>query len=103
MDRRQSWKAASAVLVILGLQLCGQQVVSGVEAAGLSGTFTTFAAAGLVTSINPAGAVTGFLNSDQCFLRASDGTFTTFSPVESVITYCNAITLGGGVHRYLLL
>lgn len=50
-------------------------------------------------AINPSGAITGFYASDSVhgFLRAADGTITTFDPPGSTFTFAAAINPKGEV------
>jgi hypothetical protein len=52
------------------------------------------------TDINPAGAITGYYQDGSAlrgFLRARDGTFTTFDPLGSIDTFALAINPAGTI------
>ena len=80
------------------------------DASSSVSTFTTFDAPGAGTTgfaagttavgINPEGATTGYYcNAGSChgFLRARDGTFTTFDPPNSIFTQAAAINPEGAI------
>jgi uncharacterized membrane protein len=81
-------KGLSAKLLACRSQLYGQSAHSSTQAAAAGGTFTTFDVPGSnsgatnPTAINSAGAITGYYfdadNLVHSFLRAPDGTVTTF-------------------------
>ena len=97
MNRQRIWKAvgmAIGVLVLVSsLQLYGQQAEAGAEAAAKAATYVVFDVPGSTcegffpfcttpVAINPAKTVTGFYADTNGalhgFVRASDGTITTF-------------------------
>jgi hypothetical protein len=86
VDLRKGTFALCLALCTVGLSL---------SASAQGPTFTTFDAVGGAntygSSINPAGAITGSYNSngDHGFLRARDGTFTTFDPPGGAIFILN--------------
>jgi hypothetical protein len=82
MNPPQVWKAVGAILLVCALQLYGQPTASG------AATCTTFDPLGSTStqpqSINPAGVITGYYFDANFvahgFLRAPNGTLTTFDP-----------------------
>jgi hypothetical protein len=78
------------------LQLRGQQATSGEAStnSGTGGTFTLFE--GAPSGINADGAITGGYFSHS-FLRARDGTFTTFDPPGSLSTQTTGINPAGAI------
>jgi uncharacterized membrane protein len=106
----QFWKLLSVILLVCGLQLYGQQVES--VAAAKVATFIEFDVPGSTCqaaffrcttpiAINPARTVTGFYaDANQAFhgfVRASDGTITTFDPPGSLNTSIVAINPAGAI------
>src|SRR5260370_22296211 len=88
MNRPQIWNVAGVILLVFGLQLYGQQADAG--AAAKAANFIVFDVPGSVgttsaNAINPQGAITGSYadagGAPHGFLRARDGTFTTFGPL----------------------
>jgi hypothetical protein len=118
MNRQRVWKAASMRLalavLVCGLQLSAQQADPDAGGAAKAGTFTTFDAPGsgvgasqgtFAYGINPSGAITGHYvdpsGATHGFLRARDGTITTFDAPDDVRgTYPQAINRAGSIAGY---
>jgi hypothetical protein len=130
MNRQQVWKVVGVLLLAVGLQLYAQQADIDAAAAAKAragrealthapidsqapkavGTFITFDAPGAGTgsfqgtfpsSINPAGAITGYYYDANFvghgFLRSSNGTFTTFDVPGLTSTFPSSISQAGAI------
>src|SRR6266567_8050559 len=92
MNRPQIWKAAGLVLLFCGL--AGAQTITSFDVPGaVNGT--------LAFAINPAGAITGtYFDANfvpHGFLRAHNGSFTTFDAPGASITEATSINPAGAI------
>jgi hypothetical protein len=95
------WKAVGVVVLICGWELSGANIAAKAE------PITTFDPPGSTftfpTGINQAGAITGYYFTSgpfpRGFLRASDGTLTTFDPAGTTATGINQAGAITGSYR----
>ena len=96
MSRMEIWNAVS--LMVLSCGLASAQTITSFDAPGCHGTFF-FCTAPL--AINQAGTVTGFYNDannvEHGFLRAIDGTITTFDAPGAQFTSPTSINSLGEI------
>ena len=118
MNRRRARKAAGALFgvmaMVCGFHLYAQQTEADVSGAAKGGTFTVFDVPGAGTGflegtfalgINPAGAITGYYQDADFgyhgFVRAADGTITTFDAPDDVGgTFPQGINPAGTITGY---
>jgi hypothetical protein len=117
MNRHQVWKVAGLTVLVCGLQLSGAQgatYITPIDPSGIDPSGNPFTSVGTVpTAINQAGVITGnyndsFFNTVHGFVRAPNGTITTFDAPGAGTqppnqgTYPTAINVEGVITGYFI-